>query len=93
MLLLGSSDYAQFGRMFAGGFKNANRVKNGIFRAVNEAGEAAEYGVKPFTALKKIGALVKTPIIEGPYEEMLQSTISNTLNNYYGAELNGITKA
>lgn len=92
MALLTSSDFIQFGRMFAGGFKNANRIKNGITRVMGEEG-AQTYKAATFSALKKAAAFAKTPIAEGPYEEMLQSTISNTLNNYYGSELNGLAKA
>jgi len=38
--------------------------------------------------LKKAWAITKPIFTEGVYEEMGQSTISNTLQQYYGAELN-----
>jgi len=43
--------------------------------------------VKP-SILKKAWAVTKPILTEGVYEEMGQSTISNTLQQYYGAELN-----
>lgn len=83
--LLAGSDYVQFGRMYAGGFKNAVRGKNIIDKVVD--------GVKIFSAenpsiLKKAWAIAKMPITEGPIEEMGQATIAKTLNQYYGAEFN-----
>lgn len=81
--LLASSDYVQFGRMYAGGFKNASRVAN----VSKEVGEDIYKASKP-SLLKKAWTIAKTPLAEGPYEEMGQGAITRTLNEYYGSQYN-----
>ena len=89
-ILLSLDNYAQFGKLYARGFKNASGLKSGIKKAaeeqaLEEAGkniikQGSKYAWKDITTKSAIGKGLRNGLMEGN-EELAQAFIADTAGN------------
>ena len=84
--LLSIGDFWQFGKFYAGGYNTARKGSQ-ILRSVATDGTVSYSAAKP-SMIRNAAKVASKGILEGPYEEMGQATISKATGYKYASELN-----